>query len=68
MTEDAEFAKLLAYFRLLSDDHKQEIIKRAENLVSAQKAPEKETKEKANDRTRVSRVSMEGFKGRQVLP
>ena len=48
MTEDAESAKLLAYFHLLSDDHKQEIIKRAENLVSVQKPPEKETKKKAD--------------------
>jgi hypothetical protein len=46
MTEDAESAKLLAYFHLLSDDHKQEIIKRAENLISVQKTPEKEKKEK----------------------
>jgi hypothetical protein len=44
MIEDAESAKLLAYFRLLSDDHKQEIIKKAENLISVQKTPKKETK------------------------
>jgi hypothetical protein len=48
MTEDAESAKLLAYFHLLSDDHKQEIIERAETLVSVQKPPEKETKKKAD--------------------
>jgi hypothetical protein len=48
MTEDTESAKLMAYFHLLSDDHKQEIIKRAENLVSVQKTPEKEMKQKTN--------------------
>jgi hypothetical protein len=54
MTEDAESAKLLAYFRLLSDDHKQEIIKKVENMVSVQKALKKETREK-------TAVTMPGF-------
>jgi hypothetical protein len=53
MTENAEFAKLLAHFRLLSDDHKQEIIKRAENLAAVQKKPEEETKGKANNRVKI---------------
>jgi hypothetical protein len=53
MTEDAESAKLLAYFHLLSDAHKQEIIKRAEDLVCVQTTLAKETKEKTAGHTRV---------------
>ncbi|MDR1882974.1 MAG: hypothetical protein LBR26_09390 [Prevotella sp.] len=40
MTENGELAQLFAYFNRLSDEHKQEIIKQAETLVSAQKAEE----------------------------
>jgi hypothetical protein len=53
MTEDVESAKLLAYFQLLSDAHKREIIKRAEYLVCVQMTPEKETKEKKANHARV---------------
>ncbi|MDR2786433.1 MAG: hypothetical protein LBB83_11030 [Treponema sp.] len=64
MTEDTESAKLLAYFQLLSEDHKQEIIKRAENLVSVQKTPEKAKKKTKNH----AGIYREGSKGRQILP
>jgi hypothetical protein len=36
MTEDAQSAKLFAYFNQLSDAHKREILEKAERLVKSQ--------------------------------
>jgi hypothetical protein len=49
MTENGELAKLSAYFRQLSDEHKREIIKHAETLVSTQKAEEGKTDKEEQD-------------------
>jgi hypothetical protein len=46
MTENGELAKLIVCFNRLSDANKREILEKAEALVFAQKAEEKESKGK----------------------
>ncbi|MDR0402168.1 MAG: hypothetical protein LBH35_01110 [Treponema sp.] len=52
MTEKAEWAKIYALFRQLSEAHKQEILVKAEALVSAEarRIPEEEREKPGVDR------------------